>query len=381
MLIVFGRLLLVTAALRASSAPNFSYLVGTFMPGLLLLIGGLVLGRGSPAPDPQGRRRVKDDPDDLDDDTIPSLDLRDTRIPPFETRTNLFVGMGLLCTILGSWLSAQSPDLRLFWSVIILCGAALFIWGCVNYARWKGRSGWFGLLGYFWIFGLLGLVFLSNRRKQLQASRGPGEAEELAAYDRRPGFRYLLTLLPIPLLLIGGIVLVLGTTSAIDAKEWQDVDRPELGFRALMPGTPKLEEKITPTPVGKIEMRKFLVTPRRKSELFMILAMRFPDVVAVNLGGAEKMLELGRKDLLEAAKGEIKSERRIDLAGVPGLELEVAPGKGAMVKSRIFATKNQLYQVAAHVPQFRLGSEDVAKFLDSFKLTDVPNAPVPEAPR
>jgi hypothetical protein len=45
-----------------------------------------------------------------------------------------------------------------------------------------------------------------------------------------------------------------------------------------------------------------------------------------------------------------------------------------MIKARIYATKNQVYQVSVHVPVIRGPSNDVQKFLDSFKLPAKPAA-------
>jgi lipopolysaccharide export LptBFGC system permease protein LptF len=42
-LIILGVLSLAGAGIRAANAPNASYLIGTFFPGLLLLIIGLLL--------------------------------------------------------------------------------------------------------------------------------------------------------------------------------------------------------------------------------------------------------------------------------------------------------------------------------------------------
>jgi hypothetical protein len=51
-LIVLGVVLLATAGTNAPKAPNVSYLVGTFLPGLVCLIVGLKLGQSrKPRPD------------------------------------------------------------------------------------------------------------------------------------------------------------------------------------------------------------------------------------------------------------------------------------------------------------------------------------------
>lgn len=71
-LVVVGVVLLAVAGVNAPRAPNVSYLVGTFLPGLFCLIVGLKLaqtGGGKPKP---RRYREEDagdgDPDRDDDD-------------------------------------------------------------------------------------------------------------------------------------------------------------------------------------------------------------------------------------------------------------------------------------------------------------------------
>jgi hypothetical protein len=49
-LIGSGLFSLIIASLSARNAPNVSYLIGTFLPGLLLLILGLMLGGAKALP-------------------------------------------------------------------------------------------------------------------------------------------------------------------------------------------------------------------------------------------------------------------------------------------------------------------------------------------
>jgi hypothetical protein len=44
-------------------------------------------------------------------------------------------------------------------------GGLIFIWGCGQYARAKGYSPWFGLLGLLSIVGLILLVFFPDKHK------------------------------------------------------------------------------------------------------------------------------------------------------------------------------------------------------------------------
>jgi len=165
-----------------------------------------------------------------------------------------------------------------------------------------------------------------------------------------------------------GFFAILGTAQ-IDDVEWEQVAPPGIGFQALMPGTPQLEQQTKQTPAGKVELNKFTVKPKGRKDLFMIVSMQFPETVGRELGGTEGLLKLGRQDALSAAQGQIQSERQIVFSGSRALELELLSPKGAIIKARIYATKNQLYQVSVYTSKIQLTSGPIDKFFDSFKLS------------
>jgi hypothetical protein len=239
----------------------------------------------------------------------------------------------------------------------------------MNYMAWKGYSPWFGLFGYLLLPGLIILVCFPNKRKP-RRNYGPdeiAEVEPVLEERRTPWYLVLPALGPLALffVVLGGVGFL---HSRIDPGEWQQLSPPGVGFQALMPGTPREEQRMQETPAGRVELRNFTVQPKNKKELFMIVSIHFPEGVGDQLGGPEKLLELGRRDLVTASGGQLKSEKRITQNGSPGLEFEVLPPKGAIIKARVFATRSQVYQLSAHVPQVRGASEDVQKFLDSFQL-------------
>ena len=78
----------------------------------------------------------------------------------YKTNTNLGIGFGIVAAIIGSALRPSPIGL-----VILLLGYALFIWGCVQYAKGKGHSGWLGALGILSILGLIVLALLPDRHK------------------------------------------------------------------------------------------------------------------------------------------------------------------------------------------------------------------------
>ncbi|WP_329742174.1 hypothetical protein [Dyella sp. A6] len=85
----------------------------------------------------------------------------------YKRSTNIGVGLGLVAEIAGRLLvRAGNPGFGL---LILLVGYVLFIWGCTQYAKGKGHSGWFGVLGLFSLLGLLVLFFLPDHHKQATA--------------------------------------------------------------------------------------------------------------------------------------------------------------------------------------------------------------------
>lgn len=73
--------------------------------------------------------------------------------------TNIGVLVGIALQIGAGYV--ESPANMLLY----VAGWAAFIWGCTEYARGKGHSPWFGLLGLLSILGLIVLVLMPDRHK------------------------------------------------------------------------------------------------------------------------------------------------------------------------------------------------------------------------
>jgi hypothetical protein len=85
----------------------------------------------------------------------------------YKRTTNIGVGLGLIGEILGRVL-VNSGSLALG-GLLILAGFVTFIWGCSQYAKAKGHSPWWGLMGILSLIGLLVLLFLPDRHKEATA--------------------------------------------------------------------------------------------------------------------------------------------------------------------------------------------------------------------
>src|SRR5437773_8221988 len=355
--LVGGAFFLAIAAFNASKAPNVEYLIGTFLPGFIFVIIGLTLG--------QTKKRMTtalaaDQAADItpinQGPTEPSLQFDRKRTNAFKRNANLgIIGGIVLMFVAGSIAQSEQGPFPIAW-LVSLTGFAWEIWGCVNYMRWKGYSGWFGFFGYLLLLGLVILVCFPNRRKRLVQRQGPDDIDKMEALskeDHRRGFRFLLALVPVGIfgIFFGGLIFFLG--SNIKAAEWKEFAPEGMGFQVLMPGTPRLEQNTQETPAGPVEIRKFTVWPKGKGEFFMVVLVRFPEDVGQQLGGTQKLLEAGRQDVLTASERQITNQRDIFLNGWRGLELELLNSDGSIGKARIFATKEQIYEVWVHVPKIR----------------------------
>jgi hypothetical protein len=375
---VMGAVCFVLAAMNAPRAPNGYYLFGSFLPGVIFVAVGLLLRPSRTQTARAGGDGNNRAPAAADSESPENAsESHQTRARAFRLAAALGIGCGIVLMLLGWSIGADAHGALgpLFAALVASFGGySLLMWGCVNYARWKGYSGWWGAFGYLVLLGLLILLALPNRRKGLL--RQPSESQlgrfhQTFEADRRPGYRFLVLLVPVVVLPVVLGARLLQISSNARAEEWTQLAPPRIGFEALVPGTANAEHKTQPTQAGTIELHKFAAVPRGKKELFMIVAARFPDELTRALG-TNNLLEAGCDDVVSASQGHLETKQDIALDGVPGRELLVVPPKGAVIKARVFAAGNWVYELSVHVPIIRLDSDDVEKFFGSFRWTPVP---------
>lgn len=78
-------------------------------------------------------------------------------------QSNLYVLAGLAMHFIGGFLVAQE-DILFVGALFLLIGSMSFLWGCCCYAKGKGYPALVGLLGLFWLLGLIVLVILPDRK-------------------------------------------------------------------------------------------------------------------------------------------------------------------------------------------------------------------------
>lgn len=83
-------------------------------------------------------------------------------LPQYKTKTNIFIGVGLLIQL------ALGRELG---PLAYLVGYGLVLTGCIFYAKAKGYHGAFGLFGLLSIIGLIVLVCLKDKCKDSEAKK------------------------------------------------------------------------------------------------------------------------------------------------------------------------------------------------------------------
>ena len=91
----------------------------------------------------------------------------------FEKKTNIGIGVGILFhllsgVLLGFWASGDSRTLAILAIVVGVLGTIMFFWGLSSYAKGKGHSGVYGLLGIFSLLGLIILAVMPDKNKLSQ---------------------------------------------------------------------------------------------------------------------------------------------------------------------------------------------------------------------
>ncbi len=84
----------------------------------------------------------------------------DELIKKHKYNSNIGVGVGLLISVIGGSMESD------FGGFLALLGYAMVIWGCIEYAEYKGYSWKVGLLGLLSVLGLIILVCLPNKNKK-----------------------------------------------------------------------------------------------------------------------------------------------------------------------------------------------------------------------
>jgi|GEM_PF-2851716 len=108
-------------------------------------------------------------------------------IPKYKKKANFWLGIGfltafgsfglLLALVASQGEAAIKDTIATGVELIRYLGLGFWSYGCSQYARGKGYSPWFGLVGLLTIFGLIFLAILPTREAAIAEMREKGKAQ------------------------------------------------------------------------------------------------------------------------------------------------------------------------------------------------------------
>jgi hypothetical protein len=165
-----------------------------------------------------------------------------------------------------------------------------------------------------------------------------------------------------------------GTAASVD--QWQTFSSKEGGFTLSLPGKPQEQRQPVGTAAGSVNAIMYIAEVGGTA--FGVGYGDYPGS-AVNVD-PQAVLKGARDGAAKNVNGTVVTEKPIELAGYPGLEIVVetpasakVPG-GAMYRARLYLVGNRLYQVIYVALKKDDHPDEYQKLFDSFQL-DKPPAP------
>ena len=133
-----------------------------------------------------------------------------------------------------------------------------------------------------------------------------------------------------------------------------------------MPGNPTYQKITTNTPLGPIDLNTYTLIGNTAT--YTVAYSDYSDSM-VKLSSPESILDSGRDSAVASVQGKLLGELIIMLDNYPGREFRVESVDGkSTFTARAYLVSHRLYQILIVTPKQDSFSNDVTKFLDSFKL-------------
>jgi TonB family protein len=144
----------------------------------------------------------------------------------------------------------------------------------------------------------------------------------------------------------------------------------------IMPGEPMEMSQSVDTPVGKVPMKSFVAQKGRV--IYLAVYAEYP-IVFDSPGAIKSSLDSGRDLMISSSNAKLISEKEVAYGKYAGREWKAA-GLKFVLYSRAYLVNQRLYTLMAWMPEdedkrlLETQSNDVVKFLDSFKLIKEPDS-------
>jgi hypothetical protein len=165
----------------------------------------------------------------------------------------------------------------------------------------------------------------------------------------------------------GLLLLVLSLPSGAAQSEWKQFTPKDGSFVVLFPGSPMEYKKTIKGSDGPVDVLLFEVLVPPGDGKFLVGYSEFPEA-SIKPGTEDKRLDNARDGAVANSKGTLLRQKILLLDSYPGRELDIKIDAKTMVKVRLYAVKNRLYQLVVFGNDELIHSKEAEKFLTSFKL-------------
>jgi hypothetical protein len=146
-----------------------------------------------------------------------------------------------------------------------------------------------------------------------------------------------------------------------------DTNRFTVGF----PARPKESVQPQKTAVGEFDLYLFQVNDPETATQYVVGCTEY---TGVKLFNPEDRFDGARDGLLASGQYKLRSERKIELQGSPGreIDLELPDGKGIQFRVHLYLVGQRMYQLMVFSKQDVAKNRDASLFFDSFRLLPEP---------
>lgn len=170
-------------------------------------------------------------------------------------------------------------------------------------------------------------------------------------------------------------LMLLGLALPLLLAAQQDKPLPELkefvskdgGFKVLLPGTPRKEEKKSKGPKDQ-EITTNLFVVGDKSTAFVAAYMVIPELLKKDAETVKNALVNIKAGVETGMNAKLTKEEKVAMAGTQGIEYRFEVPGGLHYRLRACIVQDKLYQVAVLGPKEVTDSKGADKMLDSLEL-------------
>ncbi|HKF46539.1 MAG TPA: hypothetical protein VKB38_04225 [Terracidiphilus sp.] len=148
---------------------------------------------------------------------------------------------------------------------------------------------------------------------------------------------------------------------------WQQISRPDDGFRIEMPADPRDLQVPAYNETGGTEPVKMIFSNPDGDTTFAVTWLDNPPVARVNNDSPDRTLDQARDGMLARTQTTAINEAHVSVGGFPARDITARNSEGGYLDARLILANSRLYTLMAVFPSSNARREqDVIRFYNSF---------------